>query len=75
MMTRSSLPAPVAIEDSAKPFAMDAISKYADIVPTIPSKADVNAIVLKHVQDALFNNVPAQQALTEAVAEANALLP
>jgi putative chitobiose transport system substrate-binding protein len=67
--------APVAIEDSAKPFAMDAISKYADIVPTIPHKADVNAIVLKHVQDALFNNVPAQQALTEAVAEANKLLP
>jgi putative chitobiose transport system substrate-binding protein len=67
--------APVAIEDSAKPFAMDAISKYADIVPTIPHKADVNAIVLKHVQDALFNNVPAQQAFTDAVTEANKLLP
>lgn len=67
--------APVAIEDSAKPFAKDAISKYADIVPTIPHKADVNAIVLKHVQDALFNNIPAQQALTDAVAEANQLLP
>jgi putative chitobiose transport system substrate-binding protein len=66
---------PVAIEDSAKPFAMDAISKYADIVPTIPHKADVNAIVLKHVQDALFNNVPAQKALTDAVTEANQLLP
>jgi ABC-type glycerol-3-phosphate transport system substrate-binding protein len=67
--------APVAIEDSAKPYAKDAISKYADIVPTIPHKPDVNAIVLKHIQDALFNNVPAQQALTDAVAEANALLP
>jgi putative chitobiose transport system substrate-binding protein len=66
---------PVAIEDSAKPFAKDAISKYADIVPTIPHKADVNAIVLKHVQDALFNNVPAQKALNDAVAEANKLLP
>ena len=66
---------PVAIEDSAKPFAKDAISKYADIVPTIPHKADVNAVLLRHVQEALFNNVPAQQALTDAVAEANALLP
>jgi putative chitobiose transport system substrate-binding protein len=66
---------PVAIEDSAKPYAKDAVSKYADIVPTIPHKADVNAVVLKHVQDALFNNVPAQQALTDAVKEANALLP
>ena len=35
--------APVAIEDSAKPVAKDVISKYADIVPTIPHKADVNA--------------------------------
>jgi putative chitobiose transport system substrate-binding protein len=67
--------APVAIEDFAKPYAKDAISKYADIVPTIPHKPDVNAIVLKHVQDALFNNVPAQEALTAAVEEANALLP
>ncbi len=67
--------APVAIEDFAKPFAMDAVSKYADIVPTIPHKADVNAIVLRYVQEALFNNVPAQQALTDAVAEANQLLP
>jgi putative chitobiose transport system substrate-binding protein len=66
---------PVAIEDSAKPFAKDAISKYADIVPTIPHKADVNAVVLKHVQDALFNNVPVQKALDDAVAEANKLLP
>ncbi len=67
--------APVAIEDSAKPYAKDAISKYADIVPAIPHKADVNAIVLKHIQDALFNNVPVQQALDAAVAEANKLLP
>jgi ABC-type glycerol-3-phosphate transport system substrate-binding protein len=66
---------PVAIEDSAKPFAKDAVSKYADIVPTIPHKADVNAVVLKHVQDALFNNVPVQKALDDAVTEANKLLP
>lgn len=65
---------PVAIEDSAKPIAKDIISKYADIVPTIPKKADVNEIVLQAVQSALFNNVPAQQALTDAVTKANALL-
>jgi ABC-type glycerol-3-phosphate transport system substrate-binding protein len=64
----------LAIEDSAKPIAKDIISKYADIVPTIPKKADVNEIVLKHIQDALFNNVPAQQALSDAVKEANALI-
>lgn len=64
----------VAIEDSAKPIAKDIISKYADIVPSIPKKADVNEIVLKHIQDALFNNVPVQEALTAAVKEANALI-
>ncbi len=66
---------PVAIEDSAKPFAKDAISKYADIVPTIPHKADVNTIVLNAVQQALFNGVDAQKALDDAVAAANKLLP
>jgi putative chitobiose transport system substrate-binding protein len=63
-----------AIEDSAKPAAKEYISKLADIVPFIPSKADVNAIVLKYIQEALFNNMPAQQALDTAVEEANALL-
>jgi len=63
-----------AIEDSAKPAAKDYISKLADIVPFIPNKADVNAIVLKYLQEALFNNMPAQQALDTAVEEANALL-
>jgi ABC-type glycerol-3-phosphate transport system substrate-binding protein len=67
--------APVAIEDSAKPYAKDAVSKLADIVPTVPHKAEVNEIVLNWVQQALFNNVPAQEALAQAVAEANALLP
>ncbi|HEX7347671.1 MAG TPA: extracellular solute-binding protein [Candidatus Limnocylindrales bacterium] len=62
------------IEDSARGSAKDAISKYADIVPTIPAKADVNAVVLAAVEKALFGGVPAQQALTEAVAEANKLL-
>jgi len=65
----------LAIEDSAKPAAKDYISKLADIVPPIPHKADVNAIVLKYIQEALFNNVSAQEALDKAVAEANALLP
>jgi len=65
---------PVAIEDSAKPVAKDIVSKYADIVPTIPNKADVNQIVLDAVQQALFNNVDPQQALSDAVTKANALL-
>jgi putative chitobiose transport system substrate-binding protein len=65
--------APVAIEDSAKPIAKDIVSKLADIVPTVEKKAEVNEIVLQAVQEALFNNKPAQQALTDAVAAANAL--
>jgi ABC-type glycerol-3-phosphate transport system substrate-binding protein len=65
---------PVAIEDMAKPAAKEFISKLADIVPTVPEKGEVNAIVLRHIQDALFNNVDAQTALTEAVTEANALI-
>ncbi|HET7090409.1 MAG TPA: sugar ABC transporter substrate-binding protein [Anaerolineae bacterium] len=67
--------APVAIEDSAKPYAKDAISKLADIVPSVPNKAEVNNIVLQAVQQALFNNVDPQQALSDAVEQANALLP
>jgi ABC-type glycerol-3-phosphate transport system substrate-binding protein len=66
---------PVAIEDSAKPYAKDAVSKLADIVPFVPHKADVNEIVLQAVQQALFNNVDPQTALSDAVAQANALLP
>jgi ABC-type glycerol-3-phosphate transport system substrate-binding protein len=64
----------LAIEDAAKPIAKSIVSQYADIVPTIPKKADVNAIVLDAVQQALFNGVPAQKALTDAVAKANALI-
>jgi putative chitobiose transport system substrate-binding protein len=66
--------APVAIEDSAKPVAKDVISKYADIVPTIPKKADVNALVLTAVEQALSGSVTAQKALSDAVAKANALI-
>src|SRR5512143_3236321 len=62
---------PVAIEDMAKPAAKEFISKLADIVPLIPQKGDINAIVLRHIQDALFNNVDAQTALTDTVTEAN----
>ena len=66
---------PELIEDSARPIAKDIVSKYADIVPTVPKKADVNAIVLKAIESALFADVPAQTALTGAVADANKLLP
>jgi ABC-type glycerol-3-phosphate transport system substrate-binding protein len=65
---------PVAIEDSAKPRAKEAVSQLADIVPNVPEKAAVNEIVLQAVQQALFNNVPAQDALTDAVEQANALI-
>ncbi len=66
---------PVAIEDSAKPLAKGIVATYADIVPTIPHKADVNKIVLDAIQQALFNNVDPQTALNDAVTKANALLP
>jgi len=66
--------APVAIEDSAKPIAKDVISKYADIVPTVPNKADVNEAVLQAVQSALFNNVAVDQALSDAATKCTALI-
>jgi ABC-type glycerol-3-phosphate transport system substrate-binding protein len=65
---------PVAIEEEVRPIAKDIISKQADIVPEYPKPADVNEIVRKAVESALYNNVPAQQALSDAVAEANALI-
>lgn len=65
---------PSAIEDSARPIAKDIVAKYADIVPAVPEKAKVNDIVLHAVEDALFNNVDPQKALTDAVKKANALL-
>ena len=65
---------PVAIEESVRPLAKDLISVQADIMPEIPQFQEVNQIVLDAVQQALFNNVPAQQALSDAVAKANALI-
>jgi putative chitobiose transport system substrate-binding protein len=67
---------PSAIEDSARPIAKSIVSTYQDIVPTVPSKADVNEIVRKAVESALFGDKPvsAQQALSDAVAKANALI-
>jgi putative chitobiose transport system substrate-binding protein len=65
---------PSAVEDSARPLAKDIIATYADIVPTIPNKADVNAIVLDAVESALFNGVDTKQALSDAVQKANATL-
>ena len=62
------------IEDSGRNVAKDIVSTYADIVPTVPKKADVNEIVLKAVESALFNDVPVQQALSDAVAKANKLI-
>jgi len=66
---------PVAIEDSVKPIARDIISKQTDLKPTIPHFKDVNEILLQAIQQALFNNVDPQEALTAAVEQANALLP
>ncbi len=67
---------PSTIEDSARPLAKGIIATYADIVPTIPKKKDVNDIVFKAIQSALFATpkVPAQKALDDAVAAANALI-
>jgi putative chitobiose transport system substrate-binding protein len=63
----------VAIEDSARPLAKDMISKQADIVPEYPKPADVNDLVRTAVEQALFNGVDPQKALTDAAAKANAL--
>ena len=45
--TRTSAPTTDLIEDSVRPIAGETIATYADIVPTVPNKADVNAIVLE----------------------------
>jgi putative chitobiose transport system substrate-binding protein len=65
---------PEAIEDSARPLARDIISTYADIVPTVPAKADVNEIVRLAIESALFGGVDAQTALSDAVQQANKLI-
>jgi putative chitobiose transport system substrate-binding protein len=66
--------AATAVEDSARPLAGDIVATYADIVPTVPEKNDVNAIVLRHIETALFGDVSAQDALSNAVKEANELI-
>ncbi len=66
-----------AIEDSARATAKDVVSHYADIVPSMPvgvNKADVNDIVLKAVQEVLFNKADPQTALTAAAAAATKLI-
>jgi putative chitobiose transport system substrate-binding protein len=65
---------PTTIEDSARPLAESIISTYADIVPTVTKKAEVNDIVLKAIESALFDNVPAQKALDGAVTASNKLI-
>jgi putative chitobiose transport system substrate-binding protein len=66
--------APTQIEDAAKPIAKDYVSKLADIVPTVPKKADVNQVVLTDIEQALAGKMTAQQALDDAVSKANALV-
>ncbi|MDR3574505.1 MAG: extracellular solute-binding protein [Anaerolineaceae bacterium] len=65
---------PVAIEESVRPLAKGLISQQADIMPQIPQPSDVNEIVRKAIEQALFNGVPAQKALDGAVTQANALI-
>ena len=66
---------PELIEDSARPLAKALIEKQKNILKPVPHKKDVNDIVRQAVESALFNKVSAQQALSDAVAKANALLP
>ena len=65
---------PELIEDSARPLALDLISHAENIMPAIPDAADVNAIVRTAVEEAIFNGADPQQALSDAVAQANELL-
>lgn len=66
---------PELIEDSARPLAREIIENQQNIMPPIPEAADVNDIVRQAVEAALFGGVPAQDALSDAVDQANALLP
>ena len=66
-----------AIENSARATAKEQVSHYADIVPSLPvgvNKADVNDIVLKAIQEVLFNKADPQAALTAAAAAATKLI-
>jgi putative chitobiose transport system substrate-binding protein len=66
---------PELIEDSARPLAKGIIEKQQNILKPVPHKKDVNDIVRQAVESALFDKVSAQEALSDAVAKANALLP
>jgi len=66
---------PDLIEDSARPLAKGIIENQRNILKPVPHKKDVNDIVRQAVESALFDKVSAQQALSDAVAKANALLP
>jgi ABC-type glycerol-3-phosphate transport system substrate-binding protein len=66
---------PELIEDSARPLAREIIENQRNIMPPIPEAADVNDIVRQAVESVLFGDVSAQDALTDAVNQANALLP
>jgi ABC-type glycerol-3-phosphate transport system substrate-binding protein len=65
---------PTQIEDSGRRLAKDIVATYQDIVPTVVKKGDVNAILKTAIESALFNKVPAQQALDKAVADANKVI-
>jgi ABC-type glycerol-3-phosphate transport system substrate-binding protein len=65
---------PELVEDSARPLAFDLLSHQENILPSIPNKADVNEIVRRAVEAAIFDGADPQQALSDAVTEANALL-
>jgi ABC-type glycerol-3-phosphate transport system substrate-binding protein len=65
---------PELIEDSARPLAREIIENQQNILPPIPEKADVNDIVRQAVESALFADVPAQDALSDAVEQANDLI-
>jgi putative chitobiose transport system substrate-binding protein len=65
---------PELVEDSARPLARDLLAQMENILPTIPNKAEVNEIVRQAVEQALFNGADPQQALSDAVAQANELL-
>jgi ABC-type glycerol-3-phosphate transport system substrate-binding protein len=66
---------PELIEDSARPLARELIEKQQNILKPVPHKKDVNDIVRQAVESALFGGVSAQEALSSAVDQANALLP
>jgi putative chitobiose transport system substrate-binding protein len=63
-----------AVEDSGRALAKDTIATYQDIVPTVVNKGDVNALLKTAIESALFNKVPAKDALDKAVTEANKII-